>query len=390
LEEFALTAVQEQFEARLRLLRSRGEARDGVLPIPLSGCGMAAAIELDGECLDEAQRRAANLCRVERHGEQWVFVNGNSAMVCAVNGVRIAAEASVAVAVGDTLEVGLLRFAFETRDADATIASTGPPSGVPPSAAARAPQSERAQANGPRTDGAFELHDLVRLVRAGQVAHVPQDDPFGALDIVGSPFRGHARSLSLLPDDKPAAWAGGSKRSAVPRRESARLMHSPGPGAQPTNPASALFDGLHEEFVRVVRDPTQLVGSVDWRERPTEMESAPTLDELSDLARPYPLLRDILLPREDVGQIIGSFDSLCESDLFDDLAETEDVLRLFAPELAHGAAKMIPSLTRREHHAVSLDSPMRLGALRAFDPQESPDSDDVGGNSDTKQFGGAR
>jgi hypothetical protein len=44
---------------------------------------------------------------------------------------------------------------------------------------------------------------------------------------------------------------------------------------------------------------------------------------------------------------------------------SEDVLGLFAPELAREAKPPLPSLTRREHHDLSPDSHVRIGSTRA-------------------------
>ena len=96
-------------------------------------------------------------------------------------------------------------------------------------------------------------------------------------------------------------------------------------------------------------------------------ERAPTLDELSHRAAPFPLLRDILLAREGIDQIIENFDPLTLCTLLE-ATEVDDVLHLFAPELARAAKAALPSLTRREHHEVSPDSYMQSGRL----PDDTP------------------
>jgi hypothetical protein len=92
-------------------------------------------------------------------------------------------------------------------------------------------------------------------------------------------------------------------------------------------------------------------------------EPAPTIEDLSRKAEPYPLLRDILQPREHIDRIIENFDPLGRSSLLDE-EPLDDVLRLFAAGLARNSRALVPSLTRREHHELSPDSYMHIGSSR--------------------------
>lgn len=134
--------------------------------------------------------------------------------------------------------------------------------------------------------------------------------------------------------------------------------------------AEPLLALLNDEFLSVARDPTRLAGHADWIGSDLRCgEDAPTLDELTMQATPYPLLRDILLRRDAIDGIIGSFDDFGALDLaYQDVQP--DVLRLFAPELSEQSSlrlPRLPGLTRREHHALSIDSAMRLGDVRPGD-----------------------
>lgn len=364
---------------RLRLLRSHGGVLDGVLVVPSAGCGLASALELGGERLNDTQWRAANLCRITPRGDDWQLVNASHTLVCTLNGERVRASQSALLAPGDTLELSLLCFEVES-DPEAAVAA--------PSAAFRmtppvpAPAMTQAVADAVE----FDLRDLAfPPAGAGEApgrGHV--DDPFGVLDIAGAEARPAADTLAELlgeavaprssagryPDplrahsEMPPTSAG--RASGVTQRASMRA--SIGPAAQT---AALLFDGLHEEFVRVVQDPTQLAGRADWEGIfAPDSEQAPTLEELRRQAEPYPLLRDILLPREGIDQVIADFDPLGRSTLLD-IDESEEVLRLFAPEIAWTRRTSVPSLTRREHHALSPDSYMQLGVAQP-DDTESP------------------
>jgi hypothetical protein len=332
----------------LRLTHSGGEARNATMLIPPAGAGMADALQLCGERQSDAQWRVANLCRIAWRGEAggWQLLNGSYTLVCAHNGARIPVGAAVTVAAGDALELGLLRFVLESGEGvvpeqmhvesrtsedrldvfDHWATASPAPAGIP---------------------HGFDLRDLDG--RGSELRIDPFADPFGVLDIAGAKSRPAADTLAGLLGEKP-------------RREA-----RPAPAARPPappGPAESVLDELHEEFVRVVQDPGQLAGRIDWEGFVVfGGETAPTLDELSRQAEPYALLRDILLPREGIDQIIDEFEPLARSGLLE-AEPSEDVLGLFAPELVREARTSLPSLTRREHHDLSPDSHVRIGSRR--------------------------
>lgn len=367
---------------RLRLVRSHGGVLDGVLCVPAAGCGLAGALELGGERLNDTQWRAANLCRIARKGDGWQLVNASQTIVCTLNGERIRASQSTLLAAGDTLELGLLCFEVES-----DLASPVPvPPGPSRTALAAPPAVTQAVADAVE----FDLRDLAfPSMEAGHASEGGRaDDPFRVLDIAGAEARPAGDALAELlgdvvapppsadryPDPLQASTemlsAPSGRASSVTQRASARPTAGSARAAM-AHPAALLFDGLHEEFVRVVRDPTQLAGRTDWEGiLAPDGDHAPSLDELSRQAESYPLLRDILLPREGIDQVIADFDPLGRSTLLD-IDDSEEVLRLFAPDLARHARPSVPSLTRREHHDMSPDSHMQLGGARP-DETESP------------------
>lgn len=374
---------------RMRLVHSHGGPRQGVLSVAPGGFGMAAALELGGERLNDAQWRAANQCRLAwlGQGKGWHLTNGSHSLVCALNGERVTADKPMAVLPGDTLELGLLRFVIEAGapDTGAVVPmlhdemlenfTVFPAAGVEP--VLRGAPRPRA---GDGLDD-FDLRDLA-LPPSHEAANAwPKQehgaDPFGVLDIAGAEARPSLDPLSELLGEAPPPPPARFAAQPTPTQEAEPLSQgrvsavtqlladgAPLSDTRRSPASAALFDELHEEFVRVVRDPTQLAGRTDWEGfLAPDGVRAPSLDELSQQAEPYPLLRDILLPREGIDQVIQDFDPLGRSTLLD-VEGPDDVLRLFAPELAHNVRVAVPSLTRREHHELSPDSHVRIGAVR--------------------------
>ena len=341
-----------------------------MLPVPAAGVGLAGALELGGARLSDSQWHAANRCRIEPAGLGWQLINDSRALVCSVNGERVMLSSCVAIGCGDAIEVNLLCFEVEA-DQAAEPAVVAPlvdhhPELVPvPPAPAPASEAEPAAVD-------FDLRELAAFA-APEGAHLvgaSLEDPFGVLDIAGAPARPAADTLAELLEEAEAP----ARAARVERTPD--LAQAPGdaPGQASEGPAGALFDELHEEYVRTVRDPSQLSGRADWAANAAiDAEPAPTLDELSQRAEPYPLLRDILQPREVIDETLKDFEPLQRSTLFD-FAEADDVLRLFAPEIVRRAKDALPSVTRRDHHTLSPDSHIDLGVPIAdpiADPKEN-------------------
>jgi hypothetical protein len=331
---------------RLRLTHNGGEPRDGVLRIPAAGAGMADALEVSGERQSDAQWRLANLCRIAWSHDAgcWQLLNASYTLTCVRNGEPVPAGRAISMGPGDTLELGLMRFVVEQGEED-----------VPEHGGAGPARTRMGVADARDEDPvppAFELRDLAGDVDDGGLAtgHV---EPFDVLGMPGSRSPSTQDVLSTLLAEAP--------RSGAP---TAASMPAGIPRLAPDSP-EGLLDELHEEFARVVRDPGQLAGRTDWEGfLAMDSEPAPSLDELRKQAEPYALLRDILQPRESIDRIIDDFEPLAHAGLLD-AAEPDEVLSLFAPELARNTVAPLPSLTRREHHQLSPDSHVRIGSARA-------------------------
>ena len=137
-----------------------------------------------------------------------------------------------------------------------------------------------------------------------------------------------------------------------------------------------VLDALHREFRQVLADPSQLVGRSPWLSLPTRPgEAAPGLDMLpADRAGAGRVL-ELLVPRESMDCFIGRFTAdLGPLDATTLLTESrpEEVLQLFAEQAAtqEGAGfAPLPSTTRRDHHALSPDSAVHIGAFAADHPK---------------------
>ena len=306
---------------RLQLLHSHGVERSGALSIPRSGAGLAQALELGAEVLGQEERSDADLCRLGWQGQHWELSNRSRALVCVLNGERVASGVAVRVAPGDRLELGLHCF---------LMAAAEQPLGLD-----------------------FDLRDLDTPQVTNAFFKRVSSDPFEMFGIIESD-QGVARRV--LP---PV------------------VVRTPNSGPRSSDPTHALFSGLHEESAQAVRDPARLAAPAATNSDgmlSADSVHAPTLEELSSDADMYLSVRGILHRRESIDQLIDGFD-LLDRPLLLEAEMPLEVLRLFAPEFHRSVGALIPSLTLREHHALSPDSPMPTAPVRSLeDKAEGPSS----------------
>jgi hypothetical protein len=245
-----MSATRTPAPIRLRLVRSHGEAVDAVLSVPPEGRGLAEALELCGERLNDSQWRLANRCRIVPDGDAWQLANESHTLVCSLNGVRVVVSTSVVIAAGDALELALLRFVVEPA-AEAMSASSVVPDVLPHADAVE-----------------LDLRDLALPGQnlGAQRSASARDDPFGVLDIEGAEALPAVDPLAELLGADPAPqrrrdWcAPATLADVAPADRTPILTGQPSPAMR----EEALFAELREEFVRAARDPTRLAGRTDW------------------------------------------------------------------------------------------------------------------------------
>ncbi|WP_295523032.1 TagK domain-containing protein [uncultured Pseudacidovorax sp.] len=355
----------------LRLTHSRGAPRDGRLIVGDEGLALGDALRQVGEALDRPDWQAANLCRIGWTPDRgaWTLINDSPLLACAIDGARVPPGASVVLTHQCEMEVGLHRFVVQLHERPGP-GKAGVRVGTHADEAASAVAADGAAMWTEAADAEFDLRALAVPPSEVGGAASAIDDPFQVLSIDGA--------SAPVPDDPLARWLGAAPVPARPAAP-ARALHGLSGQGVPTASipvASGLLHDLHEEFVRVVRDPSQLLGRADWEGlHAPGTEPAPSLDQLSEAAQPYALLRDILQPREKIDRVIEDFDPLGRSTVFDE-PPVDDVLRLFAPELSQSVRVAVPGLTQQEHHELAPDSHMYLAPLdrrsRPVDTADEP------------------
>lgn len=139
--------------------------------------------------------------------------------------------------------------------------------------------------------------------------------------------------------------------------------------------ASDVVQGLHAQYWRALTDPhASLSGS--WIGQPDEPPTSAAADNAGDGWQSHGendearSLETLLSGECTLEKIFGKLESGANGTVADLEAEpVPEVLRLFAPPEYHAAvasqtAALPPALTRREHHALSFDSPLAAPARK--------------------------
>lgn len=187
--------------------------------------------------------------------------------------------------------------------------------------------------------------------------HLPhreaEADPFGLLDIAGARHRRRADVVTSLLHEGPPVPRPSRSLSVRDDRDSS---------IDGARGRCALFEQWHEEFVRVVRDPGALAGRAGSQCLAEPGGSAaPTWAQLNAQGARFSSPLDIFRARDSIDRVIEGFDRLDGPDLLAP-GQPAEVLSAFAPELVGHAGGALPGLTRREHHDMATDSPVRIGA----------------------------
>ncbi|MCO6514387.1 MAG: type VI secretion system-associated protein TagK [Snodgrassella sp.] len=145
------------------------------------------------------------------------------------------------------------------------------------------------------------------------------------------------------------------------------------------SPANAIFQELLQEY-RQALDTPQLSGNdYVWQKRLLQNDisnsaSPISLADLSGNTDPLMTLQDIVSGPLHIDDIFNGLDSLREAELFQ-TEEPPEILHLFAPgwQQQNNHTHMPPMLTRKEHHAVSVDSHYRMSQSPNSHQKDSAD-----------------
>ncbi|PIT53118.1 hypothetical protein BHC44_06550 [Snodgrassella alvi] len=145
------------------------------------------------------------------------------------------------------------------------------------------------------------------------------------------------------------------------------------------SPADAVFLELLQEY-RQALDTPQLPGNDHvWQKRLLQNDisnsaSPVSLADLSGNIDPLMTLQDMVSGPLHIDDIFNGLDSLRETELFH-TEEPPEILHLFAPgwQQQSSHTHMPPLLTRKEHHAVSVDSHYRMSQSPNIHQKDSAD-----------------
>lgn len=149
--------------------------------------------------------------------------------------------------------------------------------------------------------------------------------------------------------------------------------------SNPESTASMIFHELLEEYRQALDNPGLQDSDYIWQDQLLKNYSSGsnTNVTLTDLAKnldPLTTLQDIVSGPLHIDDVFNGLDSLRETELFQ-IEEPPEVLRLFAPgwQLHSDTTHMPPSLTRREHHTVSVNSHYHMSHSSHFSIKDSAD-----------------
>lgn len=140
----------------------------------------------------------------------------------------------------------------------------------------------------------------------------------------------------------------------------------------PVDPAANdLIGALHAQYCRALNDPLATLG-VEWG-----VPATPAHESLSELRLgESPHVESIETLLSGARSVEDVFGALAAGDVPDPAALTgaPEILRLFAPpEFKARASRLPPTLVRREHHAVGIDSPLLKPGVSTVPAESSTD-----------------
>jgi len=185
----------------LRWTHSHGAPRDALVRIPVAGFGMGQLLEFVGADMPQARLQSANQCRLMwgTARAHWQLFNGDEALVCAVNDVRVLHGKTLRVVPGDVVEVGLFRFVIESAGAS-PIALVPRPilTALPELAASPVPSADPPEEEA-SVDDAFDLRDLASAAASAHSGDEPDDGRLAPLCAGDCRYSPHANAQPHAP-----------------------------------------------------------------------------------------------------------------------------------------------------------------------------------------------
>lgn len=323
-------------------------------------------------------------CAGSKSHPSWWLRNQSQALKCTVNDEFLPFSQQTRLNEGDEIELGLARFVAQFALGNTATLELGTAQSEMREAGGALPTSSAAE----RDDlvVGFDLTDLARL----HADSTSSTDPFSGLldtmpiqDLVANAVRD--KSASRTEPALPAAQPPVASKPGIP--------HSTGLDDNSTKPsatsiwdreddfntdtsddvreaeisAGTLMSALHSRYLRILQEPSHADDEVLWVgvERSNKQEHSDPMQKLIRDAGNQSSLDDLLGQPHQIEEVMDGMDSLGETNILD-MDPFPNVLQLFAPEHLRGDAPLpkgqplhqIPSLTRKEHHTVSIDSVM--------------------------------
>lgn len=315
---------------RLRLLRRRGISVGSVHIVARNSC--FSTHSQDGLSIDREPSLDETVLHLVRHGQEWWLINRDQDVRCTVNSEIVPLYRQIRLSEGDVIEWGLLLWSVLSDDEP-----EHEPVREPSEPLSAIDSAVEGTVTGP---SALSSLDLTWFDRR---AHVSKNeaDPF---DLI-MPVREHVAVDTEAAPSQPAIQAKND-------------MNFPEPDNVLRQLGKEYHRALYEPQIQTMPDPWLInPGMAVTTNAPIDYQE----ERLADLAResnPLATLQDLVAGPLHIDDIFHGLDSLRETDLFTE-EKPEDILRLFATGLAKESSSDListPVLTRREHHAMTVDS----------------------------------
>lgn len=212
-------------------------------------------------------------------------------------------------------------------------------------------------------EAAVELTKLSRL-------NTRQEPPARTRQLLENPFRDLVDSAPSLDAESPPDGGVSQPAEQPPLPSPAESSTAPASlWASPVSESDEVMIKLHQQYLHLMRNPNDPLSPDNWethaRATKAPAEGLETLITQGSQCDIY----GILGHTGSIEDILGGLGALSDLNILQAPAPI-DVLRLFAPLLEGEPAIGLPSLTRYDHHSITVDSAMHL-ANHASGPESS-------------------